>query len=166
MMMTFDADNACDMTLLSASARQDPARALSIACAIACAALRPMPGLAAGDAGADLTRLGLEDQLDIKVQTASKFPEPIIAAPATVTVITAAEIADRSGGVLAWARLRALPAPGVLTVGDSMNAVDFGLMIGIGMEMQRMIFNVNQSATREKSVEISSKLLRLAGAVR
>ena len=56
--------------------------------------------------------------------------------------------------------------PGMLTVCDSLDGVALGAMVGIGVERQRLSFNIGQTAARSAGVGISSKLLRLAGSVR
>ena len=56
--------------------------------------------------------------------------------------------------------------PGMLTVCDSLDGVVMGAMIGLGVERQRLSFNIGQTAARSAGVGISSKLLRLAGSVR
>ena len=55
---------------------------------------------------------------------------------------------------------------GVLMVGDGQDSIALGVAVGIGLEKQRVAFNVNQTAARAAGIHISSKLLRLAGTVR
>ena len=63
-------------------------------------------------------------------------------------------------------RLLEESGPGTLTVCDSLDGVALGAMVGIGIERQRLSFNIGQTAARSAGVGISSKLLRLAGSVR
>lgn len=49
---------------------------------------------AARDAATDLTALSIEDLMGIEVHSASRFAQPLIEAPAAVTIITAADIRD------------------------------------------------------------------------
>lgn len=50
--------------------------------------------VAAGGNGPDLTGLSIEQLMNVEVSSASRFPQKTVQAPASVTVITAADIRD------------------------------------------------------------------------
>ena len=81
--------------LLRTSGAIRPAAAVLMLAALAAA----WPALATASASAhkpaaDLTRIGLEDLLNMPVETASRQAQPLVEAPATVTVITRDEIRE------------------------------------------------------------------------
>lgn len=59
---------------------------------VAVAAWQPMAGMAAEPPDTEIADMSLEDLLDVSVNGASKFEQPISEAPASVTVFTADEI--------------------------------------------------------------------------
>ena len=53
----------------------------------------------------------------------------------------------------------------VLTISDAANVIDFGVMIGLRINNDRVAFEVNNTIAQASNLEISAKLLRLASAV-
>lgn len=51
---------------------------------------------------------------------------------------------------------------GILTVGDGIHFADWGGMVGLFTEQNKIRFNINLSATKKAGLQISSKLLKLA----
>ena len=82
----------------------------------------------------------------------------------TVTVTSFDQLQNRCGrGVRFLDGAREIATQADL---DSLDGVALGAMVGIGVERQRLSFNIGQTAARSAGVGISSKLLRLAGSVR
>lgn len=50
----------------------------------------------------------------------------------------------------------------VLTVADTENVINFGVMVGVIIDNDKVSFEVNHSQAKESDVEISAQLLRLA----
>lgn len=53
----------------------------------------------------------------------------------------------------------------VLTISDATSAARTGVVIGLDVENQRMVFDVNAQAARKQGLNINSKLLRLSRTV-
>ena len=53
----------------------------------------------------------------------------------------------------------------VLTVSDAQGVVDFGVMIGLKIDNDKVAFDVNHTVAKASNIEISAKLLRLANVV-
>ena len=50
----------------------------------------------------------------------------------------------------------------VLTVSDAANVIDFGVMISLRIDNNKVAFDVNNTVAQASNLEISAKLLRLA----
>lgn len=61
--------------------------------------------------------------------------------------------------------LASLAGRPVLTVAESPGAAEAGVGINLGLEASRLTFEINLGAVRASGLELSSKLLRLAGTV-
>jgi hypothetical protein len=61
--------------------------------------------------------------------------------------------------------LKHIEGANVLTVTDATHAIDFGVMIRLIIDNDKIAFEVNHTAAKESELEISAKLLRLAKAV-
>ncbi len=59
----------------------------------------------------------------------------------------------------------ALRGAGTLTIGDTQGFAQQGVMINFYIEKRRVRFEINAGAAHEAGLKISSKLLKLAGAV-
>jgi hypothetical protein len=53
----------------------------------------------------------------------------------------------------------------VLTVSDAKGVIDFGVMIGLKIDNDKVAFDVNHTVAKASNIEISAKLLRLANVV-
>lgn len=53
----------------------------------------------------------------------------------------------------------------VLTVSDAEGVIDFGVMIGLKLDNDKVAFDVNHTVAKASNIEISAKLLRLAKVV-
>ncbi len=58
--------------------------------------------------------------------------------------------------------LQAIKGSHVLTIADAKNVVDFGVMIGLKFDNDKIAFDVNHTIAKASDIEISAKLLRLA----
>lgn len=58
--------------------------------------------------------------------------------------------------------LKKIDGASVLTVSDAANATDFGVMIGLKIDNNKVAFDVNHTVAQASNLEISAKLLRLA----
>lgn len=58
--------------------------------------------------------------------------------------------------------LKIINGANVLTISDAANVVDFGVMIGMTIDNDKVAFEVNHTAAKAADLEISAKLLRLA----
>jgi len=81
---------------------------------------------------------------------------------------TVAGLAACQVAVVGPAMLAALKSPmrGVLLVCDTPGALDAGAMLNLQADQDRVVFDVNLSATRQAGMDISTRLLRLARYVR
>lgn len=61
--------------------------------------------------------------------------------------------------------LEALKGAGTLTIGDTEGFAQKGVIINFYLEKKRVRFEINAEAARRNGLKISSKLLKLAGAV-
>ncbi len=61
---------------------------------------------------------------------------------------------------------RAAAAAPLLVIGDGDGADDAGVTIGLHMNAQRVVFDIDLAAARQSGLQVSSKLLRLARKVR
>lgn len=62
--------------------------------------------------------------------------------------------------------LQQLGDTAVLTVTDSAEVMQNGVMIGMSLENKRIVLEINQKAAQSANLAISAKLLRLAKTVR
>ena len=53
----------------------------------------------------------------------------------------------------------------VLTISDAEGVIDFGVMIGLKINNDKVAFDVNHTVAKATDIEISAKLLRLAKVV-
>lgn len=58
--------------------------------------------------------------------------------------------------------LKKIDGASVLTIADAKNVVNFGVMIGLVIEQDKIGFSVNYTVAKASDIEISSKLLKLA----
>jgi len=58
--------------------------------------------------------------------------------------------------------LKTIDGANVLTISDAANVTDYGVMIGLRIDNNKVAFEVNNTVAQESNLEISSKLLRLA----
>lgn len=61
--------------------------------------------------------------------------------------------------------LKKLNGASVLTVSDAPGVVDFGVIIGLRIDNNKVAFDVNHTVALASNLEISAKLLQLAGEV-
>ena len=61
--------------------------------------------------------------------------------------------------------LQDIEGTNVLTVSDAEGVIDFGVMIGLKLENDKVAFDVNHTVAKASNIEISAKLLRLAKVV-
>ena len=61
--------------------------------------------------------------------------------------------------------LQDIEGANVLTVSDAEGVIDFGVMIGLKLENDKVAFDVNHTVAKASNIEISAKLLRLAKVV-
>ena len=53
----------------------------------------------------------------------------------------------------------------ILTISDADDVIDFGIMIGLKIDNNKVAFDVNHTVAKASGIEISAKLLRLANEV-
>lgn len=58
--------------------------------------------------------------------------------------------------------LKEIQDTNVLTIADAANVIDFGVMIGLKINNDKVAFDVNHTIARASDIKISAKLLRLA----
>jgi len=61
--------------------------------------------------------------------------------------------------------LQDIEGANVLTVSDAEGVIDFGVMIGLKLDNDKVAFDVNHTVAKASNIEISAKLLRLAKVV-
>ncbi len=61
--------------------------------------------------------------------------------------------------------LQEIEGANVLTISDAKGVIDFGVMIGLKIDKNKVAFDVNHTITKASDIEISAKLLRLAKVV-
>lgn len=61
--------------------------------------------------------------------------------------------------------LRDIQGASVLTISDAEGVIDFGVMIGLRIDNDKVAFDVNHTVAKESNIGISAKLLRLAKVV-
>ena len=61
--------------------------------------------------------------------------------------------------------LRDIQGASVLTISDAEGVVDFGVMIGLRIDNDKVAFDVNHTVAKASNIGISAKLLRLAKVV-
>lgn len=61
--------------------------------------------------------------------------------------------------------LQDIEGANVLTVSDAEDVIDFGVMIGLKLDNDKVAFDVNHTVAKASNIEISAKLLRLAKVV-
>lgn len=61
--------------------------------------------------------------------------------------------------------LREIGKASVLTISDADDVVDFGVMIGLKLDNDKVAFDVNHTVAKSSDIDISAKLLRLAKVV-
>lgn len=58
--------------------------------------------------------------------------------------------------------LKKLDGSNVLTVSDADGVIDFGVMIGLRIDNDKVAFDINHTMAQASNIEISAKILRLA----
>ncbi len=61
--------------------------------------------------------------------------------------------------------LKKIKGTNVLTIADAANVTDFGVIIGMRIDNDKIAFDVNHTVAQASNLEISAKLLRLASQV-
>lgn len=61
--------------------------------------------------------------------------------------------------------LRDIEGASVLTISDAEGVIDFGVMIGLRIDNDKIAFDVNHTVAKASNIGISAKLLRLAKVV-
>ena len=61
--------------------------------------------------------------------------------------------------------LRSIQGASVLTISDAEGVIDFGVMIGLRIDNDKVAFDVNHTVAKASNIGISAKLLRLAKVV-